>query len=231
VPTDDERLEGIEDKLAKVLAILQAKELVKPNQPTGPFNTNPLAGQYRPSPVFDATLWIPPKRGDNIYKIVAYLPDRAGTPGATNPDVTNDPAVIKATIGTPGWTATVRPPVSYTDPLKLQVMREYGMIGNPDKPDVDPKDVELDHLVPLCCGGHPTSQLNLWPQPREGQWGASTKDLTEVAAMHAILRGLMTLENAQIGFMTDWIGLHNRLFSNVKLMTLMAALPPPEPEP
>src|ERR1700751_1081179 len=46
------------------------------------------------------------------------LPDPPCTPGATNPTVTQ--ATIHQTICTSGWTATVRPPESYTEQLKYQ---------------------------------------------------------------------------------------------------------------
>jgi len=150
------------------------------------------------------------------------LPDFQGTPGALNDQVTE--ATIKDTIAVGGWTATVRPPVSYTNALKIQVMREYNLTG-------DPSEFELDHCVPLCVGGHPTSQLNLWAQRRTGINGAPLKDLTEILAQHAILNGLILLSDARQGFMTNWLELHTRLTTNPKVMHLMMAMKPPEEEP
>jgi hypothetical protein len=167
----------------------------------------------------------PPARGVGIYKVQGpngELPDPVGTPGATNPDVTD--ATLQQTIGTSGWTATVRPPVAYTNTVKLVVMGEYGLTGNP-------ADFELDHLVPLCCGGNPTSQLNLWAQRRAGVNGAPLKDLTEVLAQHAILAGHLSLSDAQQGFMKNWYDLHVRLTSNPATMKLLMGLAPPEEEP
>src|SRR4051794_32216428 len=51
------------------------------------------------------------------------LPDPACTPGATNPDVTQ--GTIDATICVSGWTSTVRPPTSYTNPLKVRQIVAY----------------------------------------------------------------------------------------------------------
>jgi hypothetical protein len=167
---------------------------------------------------------LPPAKPANSAKMVNGLPDPQATPGVFNPDVTNDPAVLKATIGTPGWTATVRPPVSYTDALKRNKMAEYGFTD-------DPSNYELDHLIPLCCGGHPTDEGNLWPQPRTGLFGAKTKDLTEVAAQHAVLAGAMTLDVARYGFARDWIELHGRIFGTIALREGLSALVPPEDEP
>jgi hypothetical protein len=170
---------------------------------------------------------LPAARGTGIFAVEGpngELPSHIGTPGAINPDVTD--ATLKETIGTPNWTATVRPPVSYTNALKIQVMSEYGIVGNPT-------DFELDHLVPLCAGGNPVSQLNLWAQRRTGINSASVKDLTEVAAQHAILNGILSLSEVQQGFCQDWTALHTRLFTNPKLVAsmMMMAMAPPEPEP
>jgi len=168
---------------------------------------------------------LPPARPAGSLHVTGLngeLPDLHGTPGAINPDVTE--ATIKNTIAVGGWTARVRPPVSYTNALKVQVMREYGLTGNP-------ASYELDHLVPLCAGGNPTSGQNLWAQRREGINGASTKDLTEVAAQHAILSGVMSLADVQRGFMTNWVDLHATLMTNPKVMRLMMVEAPPEPEP
>lgn len=170
---------------------------------------------------------IPPARGKGVYYVSGpkgELPDPNGTPGATNPDVTD--ATLQQTIGTPGWTATVRPPVSYTNALKIQVMAEYGLTG-------DPASFELDHLVPLCAGGNPVSQMNLWAQRRTGVNSAAVKDLTECAAQHAILSGAMSLADVQAGFMQDWTKLHDALFRNPKVVAsmMMMGMAPPDPEP
>jgi hypothetical protein len=165
---------------------------------------------------------LPPAKPPNSATIRDGLPDPAATPGAHDPLVKR--STIHATIGVPGWTATVRPPTSYTNALKRNKMVEYGLDGSPD-------DYELDHLIPLCCGGHPTDERNLWPQPRAGMFGARTKDLTEVAAQHAVLNDVMSLEYAQISFATNWIDLHAHLFGSPKMRPLLAALPHPEDEP
>ena len=68
------------------------------------------------------------------------LPDPSCTPGVTNPDVTQ--ADIDETICKSGWTATVRPPVSYTEPLKYQQKAAYGETG-------PVSNYEEDHLIPI----------------------------------------------------------------------------------
>jgi hypothetical protein len=71
------------------------------------------------------------------------------------------PATIGATICTSGWTATVRPPTTYTGPLKLQMMAAYHV-------GTDTSAFELDHLVPLELGGAPSDPRNLWPEKAGG---------------------------------------------------------------
>ena len=79
------------------------------------------------------------------------------TPGALNPDVTQ--ATIRHTICSRGWTKTVRPPVSYTNALKLAQIRAYGFSGGPI-------DYQEDHFISLELGGAPTDRKNLWPERR-----------------------------------------------------------------
>jgi hypothetical protein len=86
----------------------------------------------------------------------AILASPTLTPGSLNPDVTQ--ATIGQTICVKGWTATVRPPASYTDQLKLQQMPEYGETGSTS-------DYQEDHLISLELGGNPTDPKNLWPEP------------------------------------------------------------------
>ena len=126
-------------------------------------------------------------------------PDPSCTPGATDPAVTQ--ANIGSTICRDGWTATVRPPESYTEGLKQQQMAAYG--------DTGPiSSYEEDHLVPLDLGGSPTSPQNLWPQP-----GASPnpKDAVEAAANQAVCDGHLTLAAARAAMAADWVTLGRQL--------------------
>ena len=107
------------------------------------------------------------------------------TPGVLNPDVT--PATVRQTICKRGWTRTIRPPVSYTNRLKLEQMREYGLVG-------DPSDYQEDHLVSLELGGHPTDPRNLWPEPRPR---AEEVDGTENDLNTRICDGSLGLADAQ----------------------------------
>ncbi len=130
------------------------------------------------------------------------LPDATCTPGATNPDVTQ--ATIGQTICVRGWTATVRPPVSVTDPIKVERMAAYGV-------GTDKTVYELDHLIPLELGGAPNNTLNFWPEPWNGLEGAHTKDKVENAARAAVCSGGMTLVDAQTEMARDWTALCREL--------------------
>jgi hypothetical protein len=107
------------------------------------------------------------------------------TPGAINPEVTQ--ATIHATICVRGWTKTVRPPVEYTNALKLKQMRDYGETG-------EPSDYQEDHLISLELGGDPTDPRNLWPEPDPR---ASKVDQIENELNAKVCSGDLSLAEAQ----------------------------------
>jgi hypothetical protein len=121
------------------------------------------------------------------------LPDRNCTPGSYNPDVTRH-----NTICVSGWTATVRPPTSYTDPLKAQGIIDYGYS------DTNLADYEEDHLVPLELGGAPRDPGNLWPEPYYGSQTAHSKDGIETRLKNAVCAGTVTLSAARSAIKTNW---------------------------
>jgi hypothetical protein len=116
-------------------------------------------------------------------------------PGKLNPDVTQDN--IKTTICVSGWTKTVRPTVGYTNKLKLQQMKQFGLTGKP-------QDYEEDHKVNLGLGGHPSSPDNLWPQPWTGPDNAHKKDAIEVHLQRMVCAGKIPLKEAQAAMMDNW---------------------------
>ncbi|MET8763342.1 hypothetical protein [Lentzea sp. NPDC004782] len=124
------------------------------------------------------------------------LPDPSCTPGATNPDVTQD--TIDQTICVSGWTRTVRPPASYTNALKVKQIAEYGY------DDTSTADYEEDHLIPLELGGAPRDPRNLWPEPHYGDRTAANKDSIENALKRAVCNGQVALVDAQNAIATDW---------------------------
>lgn len=122
-------------------------------------------------------------------------PDPRCTPGSLNRLVSQ--ATVGRTICRAGWTSTVRPPVSVTEPEKRASMAAYGDHGPTG-------GYEYDHLVPLELGGATNDSRNLWPEP-----GASPnpKDEVEDELNGEVCDGRMTLARAQLAIATDWVKL------------------------
>jgi hypothetical protein len=124
------------------------------------------------------------------------LPDPICTPGVADPRVIQ--GNISTTICVRGYTTTVRPPMSYTQDLKVRQIAEYGFA------DTSLADYEEDHLIPLELGGHPTNPKNLWPQPRNGNHPASIKDQVENSLHTKVCARAMTLAAAQAAIAMNW---------------------------
>ncbi|NJC73466.1 hypothetical protein HC031_27625 [Planosporangium thailandense] len=128
--------------------------------------------------------------------------DAACTPGALNPSVTQE--TIHSTICVTGWTATIRPPASYTTALKNRQKIPYG------EADIPNSELEEDHLIPLELGGAPRDPDNLWPEPRtsagttDSGEAAEDKDREETALKVQVCRGDITLDEAQQQILADW---------------------------
>ena len=116
----------------------------------------------------------------------AVLADPVRTPGVLNPDVT--PGTIRSTICKKGWTATIRPPVEYTNELKQQQMPAYGETG-------PLSGYQEDHLISLELGGHPTDPRNLWPEPYPR---AAAVDQIEDQLNSEVCSGALSLHDAQV---------------------------------
>jgi len=124
------------------------------------------------------------------------LPDLKCTPGSINPSVNQ--GNIKNTICIPGFSKTIRPPVSYTNPLKVKLMHSYGFTDSR-------VNYELDHLIPLSIGGNPKSVTNLWPEPGYGQYNFHIKDRFENYLYRSVCTEKINLEEAQKEIATNWI--------------------------
>ena len=115
---------------------------------------------------------------------------RAPVSGEVDAHVTQ--ATIHSTICEHGYTAKVRPPRPFTDATKRRLAN--GLHGSP-------QDYELDHLIPLGLGGHPTSANNLWLQA----WPeAAIKDRDELRLHREVCAGRITLEQARHEMLTTW---------------------------
>ena len=117
-------------------------------------------------------------------------PDPVCTPGALNPEVTEE--TLESTLCRPGgYTDSVRPPRSYTDALKPRFMAAYGVASEPYG------NYELDHLIPLGLGGAAADPRNLWPEPEFGPDAASEKNDLAGELNQAVCAGEISLSAAQ----------------------------------
>jgi hypothetical protein len=129
------------------------------------------------------------------------LPDPKCTPGAIDPRVTQNN--LKDTICKKGYTSTVRPPVSVTEPLKVKLLKAYGLTGKLS-------DYELDHLVPLELGSS-SDVANLFPEAAEPRPGFHEKDKVENYLNAQVCQGKMLLAEAQRQIATDWVAVYNAM--------------------
>ena len=105
---------------------------------------------------------------------------------ALNPDVLQD--TIHETICVPGYTKTIRPPVSQTNKIKRQMM---------DKQGLDQSIIPyfaLDHIIPMALGEHPSDPSNLQLISHKEN---SKKSRFEVKLQCLVCTGQMTLKEAQ----------------------------------
>lgn len=109
----------------------------------------------------------------------------ADVPGSVDPRVTQ--SNIASTVCKSGYTATVRPPVSYTNALKVKLLRSHGY-------PLPASAYELDHEISLEIGGNPTDPNNLWLEPYPL---ARTRDQDEDRLHRAVCAGTITLTAAQ----------------------------------
>ena len=141
--------------------------------------------------------------------VTAIVLPLAVTPGAINPAVTQ--ANIQKTICVSGYTATIRPPASYTTKLKkTQLAGDYKAFT-----DKDLASYEEDHLISLEIGGNPTDPKNLWPEPYAGT-GARFKDQVENKLHDFVCAGKMPLAQAQKEIATNWYTAYQKYIGGKK---------------
>jgi hypothetical protein len=130
--------------------------------------------------------------------ITPLMPIAKFTPGAINPDVTQEN--IGSTICLSGYTKTIRPPSSYTTTLKIQQLATTYSFYH----DSLTGDFEEDHLISLELGGSPTSEKNLWPEPYVSTTGARIKDKIENKLHSLVCSHQITLAAAQKAIASNW---------------------------
>lgn len=117
------------------------------------------------------------------------LPDPNLTPGAVV-DVSLEELCV------PGYAARVR---RVDIAARKQAFRMYGLSN------VDRRDYELDHLIPLSLAGS-NDIKNIWPESRITEpWNAEVKDTLEDVLHREVCAGRVRLGNAQWAIRTHWI--------------------------
>jgi len=130
------------------------------------------------------------------------LPDPLCTPGALDRAVTS--ADVSSTIcRTGGYTKSVRPPASLTEPAKKVIMAAYGISWS------QASKYELDHLVELNAGGA-SDYRNLWPEPNTFDTATPSafihndKDAVEAYIFHAICSRKVLFTAVQNDMASNW---------------------------
>jgi hypothetical protein len=133
--------------------------------------------------------------GRSYDQLVAahVLPDPSIAPGKLNPDVTNH--TTAATVCKSGWTATVRPPTSWTNKLKKTLVPEGRQMA----------DGELDHRLSIEDGGAPADAANLWFEIYADHYGARVKDVLETKLKDGVCKGKIGLDEARNALLGNWL--------------------------
>jgi hypothetical protein len=142
-------------------------------------------------------------RGNSLFA----QPDPRCAPGALNPAVTQ--ANIDRTIcRTGGYTKSVRPPESVTEPEKRALMAAYGN-------HAPMSAVELDHIVSLSAGGAANDPRNLYPEPyypgvSPDSLYRNPKDRLEQRLRDAVCARRLSLARAQTALTHNWPAAYRR---------------------
>lgn len=112
---------------------------------------------------------------------------------ALNPDVSQ--STIQQTICVKGYSSTVRPSTSYTNPIKFRLMRQDGI------PQSDKSEWALDHRIPISLGGHPRALSNLQLLTAKEN---SRKSRIEAKLLCYVCVGQMPLAQAQQEIAGGW---------------------------
>jgi hypothetical protein len=112
---------------------------------------------------------------------------------------------LAATICKPLWTRGIRPPIAWTDALKLSFVSDKG---------ISPSDIskyELDHRMPLELGGAPGSPAPLltWENVNlslESPASPNPKDADENFLKNEVCANRLTLTQARQRLIDKWLG-------------------------
>jgi len=158
---------------------------------------------YGPGPKAHYTVQAQPPAGRCHFRYTKShqpLPDRRCTQGALNPKVSE--RTLASTICRSGYTTSIRPPESITEPEKIANARSYHYVGSLGV-------AEYDHLVPLELGGDPNDAHNLWVEPpspghKASQGVYNPKDKIENQARSLVCSHRVALTTMQNAVAANW---------------------------
>lgn len=167
--------------------------------------------QYGPGPQVTYSVQPQPTAGSchYTYEGTYPFPDPHCTPGALNPQVTQ--STIGSTICISGYTSSIRPPESITEPEKIASARSYSYTGSFST-------AEFDHLVPLELGGDPNDPANLWIEPNDNPNATSyadSKDRLENRLHSLVCSGQLSLTTAQEAIASNWVTAYRKYVGNL----------------
>ena len=166
---------------------------------------------YGPGPQATYEVQPQPSAGSCHYTFEGTdpLPDPRCTPGALNPNVNQ--GTISSTICESGYTSSIRPPESVTEPEKSGSAIAYSYTGSFST-------AEYDHLVPLELGGDPNDPANLWIEPNDNPNATSfvnAKDTLENRLRSLVCSGVLSLSIAQKAIASNWIAAYRTYLGNL----------------
>jgi len=131
-----------------------------------------------------------------MTRLVGVLALLAATPclgQSLNQEVTQE--TLADTVCSPGYANAMRPSFWESQKTKLRMLTAAGETW------AAAPVYRLDHVVPICLGGHPSASDNLQLQ----RWtDAQLKDRIEAKLCCLVCTGQVTLQTAQGAIMTDW---------------------------
>ncbi len=135
-------------------------------------------------------------RSTSAQETIRLLPDKALTPGATQP--------VNLAEVCSQQQEDLDPAVS--DSVRKAVFEEYGMSG------MKTDDYQVDYLINPQLGG--TADVrNLWPEPYGFTvWNARAKDALEDRLHQMVCDNQIDLASAQQEIATDWIAAYKKYF-------------------
>jgi hypothetical protein len=155
------------------------------------------------------------------YVFADPLPDPHCTPGALNPQVSQ--GTLASTICKSGYSSSIRPPESITEPEKRGSALAYGYTG--------PFSTgEYDHLVSLELGGDPNDPANLWVEPNDNPNATTTansKDVLEDRLHSLVCSGQLSLATAQQAIASNWVTAYQQYVGALPSSPAPGAAAPP----